>query len=297
MDSGSNFSQMLCKTLFTPIKVAMDATMMNTLRHDREWIAIESEHSLSINFSDLIHRFLPNARGIFAGLVTKFAPDAEGIVLTRDQRDFMLVVESHKYMDLAPIVAFVPEGLDTYMHYMNVLGPVAEHVSKVQERLSAYSTYIAMLLTNKDERFATTNSAIAYQGLESERAAFNKDLGACFKNGSHTTDVRYGDVVERNTDWTLVFHSAAQLSDKLNGVNRKGLVKTLQDTVHLMDRLIEAAKRDDFKGASPTMLSELADGAYQMASEVEFFAAVYYRMMALTASIDRTTKNILKLRA
>ena len=276
----------------------MDATLMNTLRHDREWIAIESEHSLSINFSDLIHRFLPNARGVFSGLVAKFAPDSEGIVLSRDQRAFMRVVEEHKYMDLAPIVAFVPEGLETtYLHYMNALNPVAEHVIMIQERLAAYSTYIAMLLTNKDERFSTVDSAIVYKGLEEQRATFNKDLGSCFQTGSHETDVRYGDVVERNNDWTLVFHSGAQLSDKLNGVNRKVLVKTLQDTVHLMDRLIEAAKKDDFKGASPTMLSELADGAYQMASEVEFFATVYYRVMALTASIDRTTKNVLKLRA
>lgn len=276
----------------------MDATLMNTLRHDREWIAIESEHSLSINFSDLIHRFLPNARGVFAGLVSKFQASSEGIVLTRDQRAFMRVVETHKYMDLAPIVAFVPEGLEvTYLNYMAALGPVTDHVAKIQELLAQYSTYIAMLLTNKDERFSTANSAVVYQGLEGQRAAFNKDLGACFQTGSHETDVRYGDVVERNNDWTLVFSSAASLSDKMNGVNRKVLAKTLQDTVHLMDRLIEAAKKDDFKGASPTMLSELADGAYQIASEVEMFATVYYRVMALTTAIDRTTQNILKLRA
>lgn len=276
----------------------MDATMMNTLRHDREWIAIESEHSPSINFSDLIHRFLPNARGIFAGLVSKFQPSGEGIALTRDQRAFMKIVEEHKYMDLAPIVAFVPEGLNTtFMHYMNTLSAPVEHASKVQERLTGYSTYIAMLLTNKDERFSTVDSALVYKGLEEQRATFQKDLGACFQTGSHTTDVRYGDVVERNTDWNLVFPAAAQLADKMNGVNRKILTQTLHDTVHLMDRLIEAAKRDDFKGASPTMLSELADGAYQMASECEFFATTYYRVMALTTAIDRTTKNICKLRA
>jgi hypothetical protein len=280
----------------------MDITFTQRCTHeqlalDREWIALEAEHSLSINFSNLIHRFLPNARGVFAALAQKFSASEEGIVLTRDQRAFMKVVEAHKYLDLSPIVAYVPEGLDVpYLHYTNALGPAVDHAANVQTLLAGYSTYIAMLLTNHDERFSTKDSAVSYKGLETLRDRFNKDLGDCFKNGSHNTDVRYGDVVERNSDWNLVFPAAASLSDKMNGVDRKVLTKTLNDTVHLMDRLIENIQKDEFKGASPTMLTELADGAYQMASEVEFFATVYYRIMALTASIDRTTKNILKLR-
>lgn len=281
----------------------MDITLTQRFTHeqlalDREWLALEAEHSTSINFSDLIHRFLPNARGILAGLVSRFQASEEGIVLSRDQRAFMKVVDEHKYLDLSPIVAYVPEGLDTtYQHYANVLGAAVDHAVKVQTLLTDYSTYIASLLTNHDVRFSNQDSSGTYKGLEAQRAQLNLELGKCFRNGSHNTEVRYGDVVERNSDWSLVFHAAAQLTDKMNGVNRKVLAKTLQDTSHLMDRLIEMAKKDDFKGASPTMLSELADGAFQLASEVEFFAVIYYRVLALSTAIDSTTKNILKLRA
>jgi len=292
MVGGRIFLLMVCHLLLLLIKRAMTTTL-TTLQHQREWISIEAFASLTLDIPDLLQRCLPHARSAFSEFIAHFVPSDKGVSLNRDQQAFMKVVEQHKYLDLAPTAAYVPEGLKVpYLHYINLLGPAVDHALKVQATLTTYTAYLALLLTNRDQRFSTKDSAVVYKAMEAKRTQLNADLGSCFNDSSHRTDVSYADVVERNTEWPTLLHAATALGTDINSVNRKILQKDVDSAVELIDRLIEMVQRGELKDASPNIALELSDGAYQVACELEFLAIVTYRVMALTTAINRTTTRI-----
>ena len=271
--------------------------MFASLQIERNYIALEADGLVMPNIPALLARVLPEAKAAFSGLISRFAPSEPAIPsLNRQQREFVEVTKKFRYLDLAPIVAYVPEGLNvSYAHYANVLAPIVTHVEGVEKLLNTYVTYLAMLVTNRDHRHSMVDSGWMFKSLEEQRATFNNDLKSCFENGSHVTEVKYGDVIERNSDWPQLFVTVQQLSDKMNSVNRKSLQKATADAVHLMDKVTEMVKRGELKDGSPAMVKEIADGAFQVASELEMFAVTYYRIVALTTSIEDTMKNVLRI--
>lgn len=271
--------------------------MFASLEHERNWVALEADGLHLPDISALLQRVLPEARAAFSNLVARFAPSDEPVPsLNRQQRDFVEVTKKFKYLDLAPIVAYVPEGLDvSFTHYANILSPIVTHVGGVEKLLNTYTTYLALLVTNRDHRHSMEDSGWMFKSLEEQRATFNNDLNSCFKNGSHATETTYGKVIERNSDWPQLFVTVQQLSDKLNGVNRKSLQKSIADCTHLLDKVTDMVKRGDLVDGSPAMVKEIADGAFQVASELEMFAVTMYRLLALTTAINDTMKNVLRI--
>lgn len=274
----------------------MDTQTLQHLNHQREWVALEAEvASGTFDVAGLVDRFLPQAKELFAGFVSRFSPSDPAIALTRDQREFMRVIEAVKYLDLAPTTAYVPQGLEaTYLDYLNMLGPAVDYAVKAGERLSTYTAFLAMLLTNRDHRFSAQDNAVIYKEMERTRAGLNQDLGSCF-NSTHVAESRYDKVVARNSDWTQVFHSLEKITTEVNRVDRKQLQKNAHDASDLMSKLIDVIQRNEMNDSSPNVVLEMADGAFQIASELEFYATIYYRVLALATAVNETTFNIKRI--
>lgn len=269
--------------------------MLDTLRLHREWVALEALSLEGFNARELLTRFLPDTKAVLAKLSASFAPTEPAIAFTKSQHEFLRLVEQRKYLDLAPLGAYVPEGMDvSYLQYLAVLAPIVEHVAKVPGLLNAYSTHLALLLSNADHRRSTQTSAVPYKQLETARTELQQSLGKCFKNGSHTTDTRYDRVVDRNNDWTQIFAQMEQITSQINSVDRKHLQRATADTVHLVDKVLEMAHKTDLSDAQPGVVLELSDGAYQLACELESFAAVSYRVLTLANAIKETVASLTK---
>lgn len=272
------------------------AISLEELQRQRDWMALETMSMTMPNVAELLNRALPEVTKTFRELAAKFSPKGEALEIKGDQKDFLKLIENHRYLDLAPLRASVPEGLNvTYLHYLNELTPMVAHAVEVGALVANYKTYLATVITNRDHRIASTNAATIYKGLEDKRARWAKDLGACFKNGSHNTNVTYGDVVERNNEWTLVFQLANKLSKQLDTVNRKDLHQGVSDISHLVDKFMGLVKGGHIQEGSAEMVYAVAEGAFQVASEIELFAILYYRLLAINAMLKDTTESISKI--
>lgn len=267
--------------------------MLNELRTASDYVALEAYHTEGINLGELLRKVYPNITKAFTSFINVFNPGEPGITLTSKSKDLIRVVSKIAYADINQITAYVPEGMDaSYLNYSSALLSVASHAAEVQSLLGEYSTYLAMLINNKEQALSTSNNIRLYKARQKTREDFQKLLGGFFKNGSYQTEVPYGRVLARNNDWPLVYSRIEDLTKLTNSVDRKALNKKIVETIELMDTVIKMIKNDELGNVGPEVVSELAEGAFQIASELEFFSNIYYRTLALTTAINRTTDTL-----
>lgn len=266
---------------------------LKELRYTRDLVALEAFQVAGVNLSELLRRTFPSLHAAFGRITTAFSPSDPAVKLDAHENTFVRLVATKTYLQLSPLKAYVPEGLDeTYLNYAGVLDQAVKHSVEGVDRLSRFSTFLALLVTNRDQQLTTKTNAKTYIGLEKDREGLNKELGQAFKNGSHTTDVTYGDVIARNSDWPGVFNATEKLTREINAVDRKALIAKVKETADLMEKITKMAQSGSLDNVTPEVLQELADGAYQIASELEFFSITYYRVLAYTTAVNRTISEM-----
>ncbi|EKD22668.1 MAG: hypothetical protein ACD_84C00015G0001 [uncultured bacterium] len=57
---------------------------------------------------------------------------------------------------------------------------------------------------------------------------------------------------------------------------------------------MEKIKRNEFDGMSPEIIRNLSDGAFQVASELEFYSVMHYRVTAYANAVTRTAEHFEK---
>lgn len=268
--------------------------MINALRIERDRIALEA--SVSLNLQSLLKDTFPSIVAGFAGFVGGFSPKAPAIQLTSKQSEFIRELTKHPYLDIAPLAAYTPEGLNvSYLHYLQKLTPAVLHAVQILPTLSEYATFLAVLLTNTDQKFASSPVPRKFADMEKNRQLLNHDLGVCFFKGSTRTERTMGDVVDRNNEWTAVFHQSDELVKQVNSVDRGALNKKVAECVELLEKIKTSVEKGNLEGVSSSVVVKLADGAYTVASELEFYVVTYYKVAALAESINRTVAHFKKV--
>lgn len=270
--------------------------MIKNLQLTSERIALEA--FIVSDLAAMVKRAFPQILDDFKGLIGFASPVEAAIQLTPEARSFVNnVARKHSYVDIAPMSAWVPEGLSgTYIDYIPSLqGQVAHAERVVNETLGPYCGFLAKVLTNYDDQLST--QAVSYTGLNKVREGLEAGNAKHYRKGSTQVQVSLGDVVKRNSDWETVLHNADELSQRMNKVDRKALNKKLTEATDLLDRLIKQIKAGKLDHLTPEVVTTLSNGAYQVAKEVEFYSIVYYRVMAFTDAVSKTvrsTSDILK---
>jgi hypothetical protein len=266
---------------------------LQTLRHHRDVVALETFSVQALDVTSMLKKIMPDIRTNFSNFVARFSANDKPIPLSRDQRNFLKLVEKHNFVDISPLAVIVPEGFDSdFVTLGHVLHTATEHALKIRDLLNTYTTYLAMLITNEFQRFETKNSVQVYQGMATERDQILKELGALFKPGSHDTKSTYGRVVTRNKDWEVVFGEADSLSKTMNSVDRTALNHKVKEAAQLMEKVIQMLKDGKLESSAPEVAQELSEGAYQIATELEFFSAIYFRVMGYVTSVNETVDKI-----
>ena len=262
--------------------------MLKTMNRQRDTIAMEA--FLSNNLPGLLKDIFPAMVTGFTNFTSQFAPSEPAIALTSKQSEFMKELSKHSYLDIAPLTAYVPEGLSVkYLDYATFLLEAVNHIAHIGTvTLPAYSTFLSQVISNTDQKFSTTSFERTYSEMDSKRKILNLDLGVCFKQGSTKTDVTIGDVVSRNSDWPMVFKTTENITHVINSVDRKALHKKISECAELLTVIMNKIKRNEFEGVSPQLVKNLSDGAYQMASELEMYASLHYKALTYVESVNRT---------
>lgn len=244
-----------------------------------------------------LSQLLPDMQRHFESFTHSFLSKEDPVQLKGNEKDFVKLIEGRVYLNLAPLLAHVPEGLKVpYLEYLVVLKDVIEHCKKnTMSAMGDYSVYLAQVITNPALRVSSPSHAATYKKMESERTELVSRMAECFQEGSHKSNSTYGAVVKRNAEWVDVFKIMHVIEDIANSMDRSAMHKKAQECNDQLNKIIDMIRHDKFEGSSPELTTNLADGAFQTGSELELFALTYFRIMVVTNAIGETMKTITKI--
>ena len=261
--------------------------MLKKLQINRDIVGLEAFSASNVTgfFKDMF----PSIKTAYNSFSDAFRPSEAAVMLAPTHKEFERELSKHSYMDIKELSASVPEGLKVdYREYADILLVAAKHVANVSTTLSEFNVYLAQLISHNEMRLSTDDKAAKFAALEKQRELILSDLGNCFDKGSTRSDVTIAKVVNRNNEWGDVFAICEKMTEEVLKVNRVKLNRAIEDSVEMMEALERKLKAAEMDGVSPNVVNNLAAGAYQVASELEFFSVVYYRVEVFVNCVNKT---------
>lgn len=258
-------------------ELIQEAEVIRVLRDATEVSVIEPSMEGLI---DSIHTLIPRLAQGFRDFTARFNPSERAPDIPKADQAFLDAVRQARYIDLAPVMVDVPEGFnDTLLNYSTSLLNAVEHAEAVTSWVNRLNVFVTKLLSHRDSRLESFSDIAKYRALEAERQRLQAELMKSFKVGSTVASRPYGDVIDRQRDWDVVWPMGQKLTAKLMQVNRKNLNASVKECAELLTRFEQALAKQEFESLSPSVLQEIAEATYQAAAEVEFFSLIYYRTM------------------
>lgn len=267
--------------------------MLTILEQRAQQVALEAFSAQDV--LGLVKSVYADITSAFSGFVAHFNPSEQpALQMTSDQQKFLRDLQARSYSTLRAVSVATPEGLEsTYLEYLARLEKAVAHsVAMPQSTLYPFATFLASLVNNFDATRSTQLLDIRYPSLEVDRKKLIGQMASCFEKGSHRAERAYELVIARNSDWPELFKRTDAAIQAINKVDRKALDKKAKECVELLGVIQKKLERGDFNELSPEVAKNLAQGAYQVASELEFFAVVYYKSAALSGSINRAVGQL-----
>jgi hypothetical protein len=267
--------------------------MTKQLRIYRDCVALEAiaVHDVSEYFKGIF----PAVANSFRNFITEVRPSDAAVALSPSYKTFLKDLPKHHYTDVMPLIAYIPEGLNTdYLEYAEALLSAAEHASKIMDVLNPYSVYLSQLITNPEMKLATTSKEKEFKVLEQARDKLNAQLGACFKKGSTRAESSYGEVIKRNSDWDDVFGRVEAITRNIYSVDRKKVINKINECSDHLDVILKMVNGGKMESVANQTVTNLADGAYQMACELEFFTVIYFKTEVFVACVNKTLDHFKK---
>lgn len=266
--------------------------MISTLQIQRDIVAQEGFLDMGANVGALVAKVFPTVAGAFANFVAGFSTSQPAVAVSSKQKDFLAKLKIFSYIDLMDMMVFTPEGMNparaTYLDYGMALSGAVDYALNVEKTLNDYTTYLSKLIMNVDQKKSSQNSQRVFKEMEKSRAKINATLATYYTPGSFATETHYKEMIKRHADWEPVFDLCNKLAIAVESIPRTQLLNKVAETSKLMDKIIAMIAKKEIEGMSPEALQELSDGAFQVASELEFFSAMHYRTIAFVEAVNRT---------
>lgn len=202
-------------------------------------------------------------------------------------------LERTSYASLRETKVYVPTGLSVgYKTYLAVLEPCVKVNQGLLPRvLSPFSRWLGELINDptKLEKLSNTSSIRDFEphNLDTHLS----ELGECFEKGKNVNKVPFKQAFSRNADVKEVLAKAEDLTGQFIGIDRKAVIKKVDEIADNLEVLIGYLEDDDTKVGSEVeqLLSQVA---YTVAREVEFYGVMAYHLTQLTTALKDTTDAI-----
>ena len=242
--------------------------------------------------SELLVKVMPGINNGFKTILNTIKPTSIIEVLFEDSLEVAL--GKVNYVSLSKLDLPVPEGLQVkYLTYLEALESSTRRLVDLPKNLEDFTRYVAGILTNHDSRVSTVSQDNLFRELDSSRGVAYAAISSCF-NGGTRAKRKYSELLDRNADWPVVESKVKAVVKELNQYDRSDLIDKAKHLHSLLQKVEQTSKRGGFDLANPNVLKTLAEGAFQLASELEYLSVLYYRVLGLTKAVAEDIKLIKK---
>lgn len=270
--------------------------MIDNLKKQRDIIAFEA--SVETQITDFMKSGFERVYGDVRGFLSGFATPPSHPKITKENKDFLNIVAKTSFVELMDLPAFVPEGVVVdYLTYINVLHDATTKLQRlVPNLLNNYASFLGTIINFEDKAkgsWVSFEALLKKEEIEFERIVAR--LKSCSKEGRDETRVTIDKVVGRNADWTSVFKELGELNSDFYRINHNDIKKAIEQCVVNLDIIKKNINNGKYGDASHETVKTLSDMAYSVATELEFYAIIYYKIESLNKSIKDTCNGIVEI--
>lgn len=267
-----------------------EVVTLESLGHERRHLSIESlAVPTALTQGQGFARYLGNIKRFlldvnFLGLAYPHV-DASSLVKQLERHNFMVTREL--YVDIPANLAW--NWVQTSDLFRKLALRLADlELGLVQPAIAAVATGI------NDPSSLTSFSGVAMRTRYADLGdtAFAQRLAEAFQGGN-AKEARLGEMVARVQDVRLSFDDLNEANKRFAEINPKTIdtkVTRLVDLIELLKKRID----DGSITPAPAVVEQLAQTLYQIASEIELYSQVLYRLDLYTKSVQSSRDRLLK---
>lgn len=254
---------------------------------------LATEATLTDNVVDFFRTGLPSLVGKvkdFASILT-FQTENEMTLDGMDRRKERQLEGS--FLQFRDVLIQVPEGFQgeflPYVRDLNQLGLTL--FEQADQLLSSYRFTLAALVSDKGNRTAVRDMSVQYKKASEAREAIVKQLATHFHSDVRSRS-RLVDVLPTYRDCHALIAETKALQLRVNPKQLKQIQRSVREIAETMQVLENQVSSKDVIGISPRVVSNVADGAYELARYVEQIAAYHYASLSIVGCVKQLVEKI-----
>lgn len=204
-------------------------------------------------------------------------------------------LEKTSYASMRETKVFIPAGLNVqYKTYLAVLEPsIKINEGLMENLLNPFSRWLADNVNNPEQLKRISHSSTIKDFEPHNLDSALEELGECFDRGGNQNRIPFKDAFSRNGDVKEVLEETERLTSRFIAIPRDQVRRKVDEISDNLDILIERIKEEDPDYEVGEEVEQLmAQMAYTVAREVEFYGTMAYQLTQLTTALQDTVKQI-----
>ena len=191
----------------------------------------------------------------------------------------------------------VPQGFTgNTLEYLWLIQECFAYFKQTTEpSMDDYYILIASILTNKEAKKSLKDHATGFKALEKSRSTLNDRFNKFFKQGSNSAMSTFGTHYTKNEELRAALQQASMIEGTLKNLNLDAVKDKTQRIADTIDTLIKQSDDNKIAYMTPPVVSGLAQGAHEIAMQVEFLSVNVYRALAILKSMDDSIERMKRL--
>ena len=217
--------------------------------------------------------------------------------VTKNKLKFMTTIKKTDFLDMRNIIAYVPEGMickysEAIKAYLEVLTYL--EVNLIKNMLN-FNTQIGYIINNKIKTDISDFVNKTHREImicDKAKDLIVADISKLFSNHNYT-ETTIDKVVKNNSDWEEVVKGVENMSIRLGKFSLSDIKDLMNTTNNLLGSLVKVLKEGDKVVLENKEVKQIAEASYVIASQLEFFVAMNYDIIALTRAVSDTMEMII----
>lgn len=208
----------------------------------------------------------------------------------------MSAIEKANYDSIKKVYIEVPEGfVGNFPSYIKDLNQSITFFERVTlTLLETFYVYVSSFVTNKDAKLSLKDNTFMFKENQKHREEIIKNISNHFTTANIGKAV-LGECFDNNSEITKSIKDTNNLIKRINAHDLSRVQNRVSRLVKALDIAIEQGKNGGYTTASKESLMNLAQGAFEVAEQVDFFAVTVYRIKALGFSMEQIENKLSKI--
>lgn len=158
-----------------------------------------------------------------------------------------------------------------------------------KEVLEPFYTVLARFMNDKDFRKSVKDETRKYEMLKDSRLKSTQQIGKYFIGHGNDTRIKIGTVMSRVSDYEQIVKKVSVLSTDVNMLDINLIKENAKKCVEVLDLILQKVDNGSIDSVSPEIAKSLAIGTFEIASELEYIAGMYYQTLVFKHSVKSMT--------